>query len=383
MGDGQELEELLEELELEELDELEELLELSELLEELELEELLELSELLEELELEELELDELLEELELDELLEELELEELELEELEELELEELLEELELEELELEELLEELELDELLEELELDELLELPKLLDEELLDEELLLELLDEELLDEELLLELLDELLLDDDAQELSTAVHKLAEHWQAGTVNGATATPVLEMMAQLPEFPIFAPYMRRRPGQPNSSCVNLMGNTEESKVLGRNAHSHARSAASVPHSCSIWANRGAMKFAYTVPIGNTPAEEVDAPLASTHFLLICMEHSDAANEAKLARPLALSSGLAHRAAHAGGMTTPVWMSSPFAPPHTSGPQSQPVQATPSDQSAPGSHVPAPSHPGKMTMRNLPDQPSGVGG
>ena len=198
-----------------------------------------------------------------------------------------------------------------------------------------------------------------------------------------MNGAVATPVREMMAQLPEFPIFAPYMRRRPGQPNSSCVNLMGNTEESKVLGRNAHSHARSAASVPHSLSIWANRGAMKFAYTVPIGNTSAEEVDAPLASTHFLLICMEHSDAANEAKLARPPALSSGLAHRAAHAGGMTTPVWMSSPFAPPHTSGPQSQPVQATPSDQSAPGSHVPAPSHPGKMTMRNLPDQPSGVGG
>ena len=369
LGDGQELEEL----ELEELDELEELLELSELLEELELEELLELDELLEELELEELELEELLEELELDELLEELELEEL----LEELELDELLEELELdellEELELDELLEELELDELLEELELEELLELPKLLEELELEE-----LLDEELLDEELL-----ELLLDDDAQELSTAVHKSAEHWQAETVNGAVATPVLEMMAQLPEFPIFAPYMRRRPGQPNSSCVNLMGNTEESKVLGRNAHSHARSAASVPHSRSIWANRGAMKFAYTVPIGNTSAEEVDAPLASTHFLLICMEHSDAANEAKLARPLALSSGLAHRAAHAGEMTTPVWMSSPFAPPHTSGPQSQPVQATPSDQSAPCSHVPAPSHPGKMTMRNLPDQPSGVGG
>lgn len=82
----------------------------------------------------------------------------------------------------------------ELLEELELELLLNT---------EDELLLE------LDDDLLLELLLELLLDDDAHALSTATQRLAEHWHARDVNGADATPVELLTAQLPAFPILAP------------------------------------------------------------------------------------------------------------------------------------------------------------------------------
>jgi len=54
------------------------------------------------------------------------------------------------------------------------------------------------------EELLLELLDE-----GAHEFSTAAQRSELHWHAEDVNGAEPTPVRDIMAQLPEFPILAP------------------------------------------------------------------------------------------------------------------------------------------------------------------------------